>query len=105
VQGKVSRRRRRQREPEKPPPCHPDLEAINARLKEANDALFKIADERREKLEQLVREKLPTLPAEASLSDGIWSCEGGSPSGTCVYDTADFDSETCLFCGEPQERK
>lgn len=33
-----------------------------------------------------------------------WDCEN-SPVKKCVYDWDDFGDESCIFCGEPEERK
>jgi hypothetical protein len=35
---------------------------------------------------------------------GGWECEK-SPTGYCVYHDEDSMHDTCLFCGDPEERK
>lgn len=57
------------------------------------------------KYERYERLLINSLPVEVDLYNGEeWDCEL-SPIGRCIYKIDDCGELTCIFCGEPEERK
>lgn len=62
-------------------------------------------DSCKRKYERYERLLIGSLPVEEDLYDGEeWDCEL-SPVGRCIYKIEDCGEPTCIFCGEPEERK
>jgi hypothetical protein len=37
--------------------------------------------------------------------DDRWDCNGDSPDGKCDYHEDDTEQDSCIYCGQPEERK
>lgn len=111
--------RRRRLPPDPKPVIHPDLAPILARRDGIEAEIDRLQDERagvNAEVQAAVAAHYNTVnvpiahvaPVNADDLEvmPIWVCEKGSPTGHCVYDDVnDPAHDSCLFCGEPRERK
>lgn len=77
------------------------LSMLKSSVKKSKD-LYDSCKRKYERYESLL---IGSLPIEEDLYDGEeWDCEL-SPIGRCIYKVEDCGESTCIFCGEPEERK
>lgn len=85
------------------------LQEIKSELATLKTKFRSLSEERDQVLRQIVSDHWGQLVASheqeieadaASVIIGSHDCPG--PTEVCIYD---WGSETCLFCGEPEERK
>lgn len=77
------------------------LSMLKSSVKKSKD----LYDSCKRKYERYERLLIGSLPVEEDLYDGEeWDCEL-SPIGRCIYKIEDCGEPTCIFCGEPEERK
>lgn len=77
------------------------LSMLKSSVKKSKD-LYDSCKRKYERYESLL---IGSLPVEEDLYDGEeWDCEL-SPIGRCIYKIEDCGEPTCIFCGEPEERK
>lgn len=110
--------KRKRREP-KPPvyPPHPDIAVLNAQQEEFAEAA-RVSMEKAEEVKDAIRVAVFELlsaspPEDATVPDdaeclvlGYHPCPNGSPTGECIYNNEEDPSlDSCLYCGQPEERK
>lgn len=77
------------------------LSMLESSVKKSKD-LYNSCKRKYERYERLL---IDSLPVEADLYNGEeWDCEL-SPIGRCIYKIDDCGELTCIFCGEPEERR
>ena len=77
------------------------LSMLKSSVKKSKD----LYDSCKRKYERYERLLIGSLPIEEDLYNGEeWDCEL-SPIGRCIYKVEDCGESTCIFCGEPEERK
>ena len=77
------------------------LSMLKSSVKKSKD----LYDSCKRKYERYERLLIGSLPIEEDLYDSEeWDCEL-SPIGRCIYKVEDCGESTCIFCGEPEERK
>lgn len=89
------------------PALQEQLDAIDASIRTHEREVSRLEDLRRTTAQDFVIEVLPEpKPNKDDLSfSQTWECDG-SPTGYCVYnDVEDPINDSCVFCGQPDERK
>lgn len=97
-------------------PVHPDIEAFQKRVKDNEYAIKRIEEENEAYEEEILlivaivynkgRPESEHVISGDLQNPYIWNCPKGSPTGHCVYDDdRDPNHDSCLFCGDPRERK
>ncbi len=108
--------RRRRLPPEPKPVIHPDLAPRFARRHELEEQIERLQsqiEDEDEAIREYVARQFNATPNDRGRVEpedleipSAWVCEKGSPTGYCVYDNMnDPANDSCLYCGEPRERK
>lgn len=77
------------------------LSMLESSVRKSKD-LYNSCKRKYERYERLL---IDSLPVEVDLYNGEeWDCEL-SPIGRCIYKIDNCGELTCIFCGEPEERR